>query len=157
MKRLLLAGTLMALAGCGWQDARRARDSMSSPIIGMSVIDLVDTLGKPDIVQQTGPDTAILEYQHKDTSSGFKLTVSLLGAIQAGGGGGCNLVLTFLRDGTVADVSFPGAYSNGLLSAPYEDCAPLVSEVLAHPSSTGVPRAYDAFVYFLPATTEKKP
>ena len=57
---------------------------------------------------------------------------------------------TVLRDGTVVDAAFPGAYSNGLLSTPYENCAPLVSEVLAHPSSTEVPKGYDAFAYFLP-------
>ena len=102
-----------------------------------------------------GPDTAILQYNRTDTSAGLKATVTLLGSIEIGGGGGCRMVATILRDGTVADVSFPGSYSDSLFSAPYAACAPLVHELIAHPSSTGLPRNYDAFTWLLP--TAKKP
>jgi hypothetical protein len=157
MKRLLLAGTLMALSGCGYYDAREARDPLGAhSLIGMTAPDLVDCMGKPDLVQQTGPDTAIFEYVHTDNSAGLKATLSLVGSISIGGGGGCKAVFTVLRDGTVADDTFPGSYNNGLLSTPYESCTPLVSECLAHPGSTDLPKSYDAFTYFLPGAPAPK-
>jgi hypothetical protein len=131
MRRLLLAGTLMALTGCGYYDARQARDPLGAhSLIGMTVPDLIDCMGKPDLVQQTGPDTAILEYVHTDSSAGLKATLSLVGSVSIGGGGGCRAVFTVLREGMAADVAFPGSYNDGLLSTPYESCSPLVSECL---------------------------
>ncbi len=145
---------LLALTSCGYYDAREARDPRGV-LIGQSLPDILSAMGKPDSVMQTSPDTAIIEYVHKDTSTGLKASVSLLGSIQLGGGGGCNVVFTVLRDGTVADATFPQAYSNSLFSTPDESCSPLVSEALHHPSSTSLTPGYSAFDYILP--TEKKP
>jgi hypothetical protein len=152
MNRAPLA-LLLALVGCGWQDAREARNGMTSPIIGMTVPDLISCMGKPTSVQQTGPETAILQYDHKDASAALKATVALIGSISIGGGGGCSAVFTIIDGGrTVADVTFPGAYDNGLLSVPYESCRPLVSECLAHPGDTGpLPKGDNPLEYFLPA------
>ncbi len=146
MKRALLAGTLLALSGCGYYDTRQARDPLGrSAIIGSSLPDVLSALGKPDSVMQTGPDTAIIEYTHRDTSTGLKATVTLLGSIEVGGSGGCSMVLTVLRDGTVADVAFPQAYEDGLFTPPYSACVPLIAEVLRHPNGAGVPAGYDAW------------
>ncbi len=60
-------------------------------------------------------------------------------------------MFTVLRDGTVADVTFPRAYSDSLFGVPDDACAPLVSEALAHPSGTGRPVGYDAFVWIFGA------
>ncbi len=146
MKRALLAGTLLALSGCGLLETRETRDPQSrSEIIGMALPDLLSSLGKPDSVMATGPDTAVIQYSHVDTSAGLEASFLLLGSIKLGGGGGCRVVFTVLRSGTVADVAFPFSYSDNLFSAPYSACAPIISEPLLYPNSAGLPKGYDAF------------
>ena len=148
MRAALALITALALPGCGLVATREARDP-GGKLVGMSVPDLLAGAGKPDAAQQTGPDTAILQYNRTDASTGLKATVTLLGSIELGGGGGCKMVVTILRDGTVADVAFPGAYEDSLFAPPYAACAPLLHELLTHPSSTSLPRGYDAFRYVL--------
>jgi hypothetical protein len=141
-------GILLAVAGCGAMDARLARDPLGrASAIGMTVPDLLDVMGKPDAVLQTGPDTAILQYERKDSAAGLLLTVSMLGTIAIGAGGGCKAVFTILRAGTVADVTFPGSYSDGLIALPYSACSPLVSEMISHRENNAIPLGYDAFRY----------
>ena len=131
---------------CGTLDTRRARDPLGAhTLVGMNLVDLVDVLGKPDATLQTGPDTAIAEWTHVDTAAGLELTVALLGSLKLGGAGGCTAVFTVLRDGTIADVAFPRAYSEGLFAPPYSACEPLIGEALRHPGSTQLPARYDAF------------
>ena len=150
MKRALLAGTLL-VSGCGTLTTHEARDPLGrSTLIARTVPDLIDCMGKPDAAMQTGPDTAVLQYTRKDTSTGLKATVTLLGSVEIGGGGGCSVVLTILRDGTVADVAFPGAYTDALFADPLGACRPLVAECLAHPGVTGLPAGYDSFRWVLP-------
>ncbi len=139
------------LAGCGYYDTQAARDPLGRHgLVGLSVPDLLNCAGRPDAVAQTGPDTAILQYDHKDESTGLKATLTLLGSIELGGGGGCSAVFTVLRDGTVADVTFPRSYADGLFTTPYSACEPLISECLAHPGRTALPAGYEAFTYILP-------
>ena len=149
-------GLAVLLTGCGAYDVRQARDPLGrSRIIGMALPDLLGSLGKPDAIMRTVPDTALIEYVRLDPSTGLKATVSLLGSIEIGGGGGCKVVLTILRSGTVADVAFPASYSDQLFSPPYSACAPLVQEAIAHPNGAGAPAGYDAFAVLFPETAGK--
>ncbi len=151
IKILAFGVAALALSACGALDTYQARDPLGrSRIIGMALPDLLASLGKPDGVMQTGPDTAVVQYTHVDTSAALKATVLLLGSVELGGGGGCTVVFSVLRDGTVADVAFPRSYSEQLFSPPYSACAPLVSEVLVHPNGAGKPAAYDAWVWLFP-------
>lgn len=151
IRSCVAVSAILLLSGCGYYDAREARDPLGrSSLIGQTLPDILSAMGKPDSVLQTGPDTAIMQYTRKDTSTGVKASLSLLGSIQIGGGGGCDAVLTILREGIVADAKFTKAFSNSLFSPLDESCGPLVAEALRHPNSTGLPRGYDAFVYLLP-------
>ncbi len=137
------------LAGCGALDTHEARKPWGV-LIGMALPDVLSCMGKPDDVQQTGPDTAIIEYRRQDTVDALDLTLALLGSVRLGGGGGCRAVFTVLRTGTVADVAFAQSFGVGLISAPYEACRPLVSECLRHPSGAGLSPGYDAWKWLLP-------
>ncbi len=146
MKGLVPLLLVVALSGCGLLETRQTRDPQSrSEIIGMALPDLLSSLGKPDSVMATGPDTAVIQYSHVDTSPGLEASFLLLGSIKLGGGGGCRVVFTVLRSGTVADVAFPFSYSDNLFSAPYSACAPIISEPLRYPNKAGAPKGYDAF------------
>ena len=140
---------LLLLTGCGAFDTREARNPAGS-LIGSDVPGLIGCMGKPDAVQQTGPDTAILQWNHEQTDQGLSFSVSIFASLQIGTGGGCKMVATVLRDGTVADITFPGSFSTGLISAPYSECGPIVEECLHHPGATVLPAKYDAFVWLLP-------
>lgn len=156
MKRLLLSGTLMLLSGCATYDVHRVRNPMDTDtLIGRTVPDLVDCMGVGYTFKQTKPNEGVLQWDRKDTSTGLKATVTLLGSIEIGGGGGCSVAFDVLRDGTVADVNFPNAYNDQLFAQPYGACRSLILECLNHPGSTGLPAGYDAFQWLNP--TDKKP
>ena len=140
---------VLLLTGCGALDTHQARDPWG-PIISSNVPDLISCTGKPDAVQQTGPDTAILQWTHQQSDQGISVTIPVLAAVKIGGGGGCVMVATVLRDGTVADVAFPGSYTTGLFAPPYSECGPVVSECLRHMGATMLPVSYDAFRWVLP-------
>jgi hypothetical protein len=144
----LILGALLALAGCGTVDVHHARNPFGS-FSGMSVPDLLSCMGKPTSVQQTAPDIAILQYDRKDTSAGFKASLAVLGSIQVGGGGGCSAVATISRT-AVYEMTFPGSYEDSLFSVPYSACASLIHECLAHFDNTQLPPGYDGFAYLLP-------
>lgn len=136
----------LTLSACGAVDVARVRDPFG-PVIGMSDADLFSTLGKPSDVQRSGPDTAALTWRRNDTTTALRVTVPLLGSVEAGGGGGCELVVTIDRR-KVLTVAFPGAYQDSLFAVPYAACGPLIHELIAHPNDTGErPRDYDAFRY----------
>ena len=155
LRFLSTTAVLLLLTGCGALDTREARNP-AGPLIGnMRVPDLLDCMGKPDAVQQTGPDTAILQWTHEQSDQGLAVSVGTLASLQIGTGGGCKMVATILRDGTVADIAFPGSYSTGLISAPYSECGPIVEECLHHPGATMLPAHYDAFRWLLPGQDSK--
>lgn len=155
MKRVGLLVFLL-LSGCGAYDVREARTPLTSPIIGMTFPDLANCMGPWDSVHQTKPDEAILTWKHVANTDAFKASITLVGSVSIGGGGGCIANATILRDGTVADLAFPQSYSNSLFSAPYAACEPLVKECLGHGGSTGLPAGYDAFAYLLPDAVKKR-
>ncbi len=155
MKRLLLAVTLVTLAGCSYYDTRHARDPLTGPMIGMGFPDLYHCMGPYDAWSRLDKDVFDMTWTHVDNSAGLKATLALVGSISLGGGGGCKANATVLRDGTVVGLNFPQSYSNGLLSTPYASCAALVSECLGHPDSTGRSPGYDVSVYLDPAKQKK--
>jgi hypothetical protein len=146
---------LLALSGCGFMDARTARDPLKSKVIGMMFPDLADCMGPWDSAHQTKPDEAIVTWKHVDSSAGLKATITLIGSLAIGGGGGCMANFDVNRDGTVLDVTFPGSYSNGVFSTPYSACESLIHECNAYPGNTGVPKGYDAWTYLLPDAKAK--
>ena len=150
MKRLSVLLPLL-LAGCGAVASREARDPYGA-LIGMAAPDLLACAGQPDRVQQTGPGTLIAQWDyHAEPAKVLSVSVTLVGTVDVGGGArSCKMVATVLRDGTVADVAFPGRDAS-LTALPYAGCDVLVRECVDHPSSTGVPAGYDAFHYLLPA------
>lgn len=149
MRRFLAAFSLLALSGCGLVETHVARDPMNrNSLIGRNVVDLVDCAGVPTQTQLTGPDTGVIEYTYKASGSP-PLQVALTPfSLSFGSDESCNAVFTILRDGTVADVTFPASQSS-LTSGPYAGCGVLVAECLAHPGSTQLPPGYDAFKYVL--------
>ncbi len=141
---------ILLLAGCGYYDARAARDPLTSPLIGMGFPDLVHCMGPWDSWHQIDRDVFDVTWGHTDSSAALKMSIAVLGSISVGGSGGCKANVTVLRDGTVAGVNFPQSYANGLLTAPYGACAPLVSERLQHHDETGRSAGYDIGVYLAP-------
>jgi hypothetical protein len=61
------------------------------------------------------------------------------------------MTATFLRDGTVVDISFPGCTSS-VFDGPYADAVPIVGECLAHPNEISLPAGYDAMKELFPAS-----
>jgi hypothetical protein len=53
------------------------------------------------------------------------------------------MAATFIRDGTVVDISFPGC-TTSMIGGPYADAAPIVGECLRHPNDISLPIGYDA-------------
>lgn len=102
------------------------------------------------------PDEANVVWQFTDKSAGLKVSVSLVGSISIGGGGGCTAVFDVMRYGRVVDVDFPQSYNAGLLAEPYESCGPLIQECLDHPGNTGLPPGYDLFDFIGVSTPDKK-
>jgi hypothetical protein len=147
--RLGVPCLLLALSGCGYYDARQARDPLGAEsMVGMSVVDLVDCAGVPDHVLQTGPDTAVAQWDYKAAGSALKATIAVLGSLEFGAGESCKLVATVLREGIVADVAFPGSRAS-VTSGPYAGCSVIVGECLDHPSRTTLPAGYDAWTWFV--------
>jgi hypothetical protein len=150
---LLLA---LALCGCATYDVHQLRDPMAKhTLIGTAVPDLVNCMGTDYTFKQVKADEGVLQYTRKDTSDGLKASVTLIGSVQIGGGGGCSVAFDVLRDGTVADVHFPNVYNDQLFSEPYAPCRALIKECVSYAGNTGIPKGFDAFVYLDP--TAKKP
>ncbi len=151
IKFLAFGVAALALSGCGALDVHQTRDPLSrSRIIGMALPDLLSSVGKPDAVVPSGPDTAVLQYDWTHDTAAFKAVFPLFGSLELGGGGGCRVLFTVLREGTVADVAFSRVYSNNLFSLPEQACEPLIAEPLAHPNGAGAPAGYDAWRYLFP-------
>jgi len=151
MRCLLLA--VLLLSGCGLAATHEAR-SPSGVLIGGNVVDLVDCAGMPDKTQQTESDQMAMQWSVSSNTPAFQATLALVGSIQIGDAGSCKMVATVLRDGTVADVAFPGATAS-LTGGPYASCEQIVGECLLHPDSTGLPKGYDAIAMFLPGSAKK--
>jgi hypothetical protein len=135
----------LTLTGCGYAATREARAPQGADsLIGHNVADIIECAGIPDKVQRIMPDAAIASWSYKDTSPAFKL--ALLGvSLQVGTAGSCSMTAVFLRDGTVADVSFPQC-AGTLQGGPYAAARPLVAECLNHPNDIALPSGYDALV-----------
>jgi hypothetical protein len=153
VKRLLLAGTLMALSGCGLVATHKARDPRGA-LIGGNAKDLQNCAGVPDKAVQTTPDEMTLQWNVTSNAPAFQLSIAVLGSLKLGDSGSCKMVADVGRDGTIYDLAFPGATSS-LTGGPYASCDQIVGECLMHPNSTQLPPSYDSFTYFLAA--EKKP
>jgi hypothetical protein len=144
------------LSSCATYDVHEIRDPQSKhSMIGMSVPDLIDCMGTDFVFKPTKPDEGVMMWTRKDTSTALKATLTLVGSVELGGGGGCSVSADVLRDGTAVDFDFPQSYNDGLLTEPFHACRALVAECLNHPGSTGLPKGYDAWVYLDPAA--KKP
>ena len=150
--RKFFPAVLLALTGCAAWDVHEVRDPQSAhAIIGRATVpDLILCMGNDYAFKQTKPDEGVLSWTRKDTSTTLKASVTLLGSVELGGGGGCTVNFDVLRDGTVADADFSEVFNDGLLAEPYHACKPLVRECLSNPGSSGLPRSYDAFAYLLP-------
>lgn len=138
----------LLLSGCGLMSAHEARDPRGS-LIGHNVVDLLDCAGIPDSRQQVAPDVGVMQWSFKSNDPEIKATIAVIGTISLGSAPQCKMVATFLRDGTVVDVSFP-ACTSSVFDGPYADAWPLVGECLAHPNSVSLPVGYDAMVVLFP-------
>lgn len=145
---------LLLVSGCSTMVAHSSRDKL----LGMSAPDLVACAGKPDDIMQTKPDVLVAEWAPKTTSSSSKssgVSFSILGTsltvtppVES-----CHMQATILRDGTVAAVALSS--TTGVLDDD-GSCAQLVAECVFHPDDTGLPKGYDAFLYFLPTAVNGK-
>jgi hypothetical protein len=142
---------LLLLAGCGLAATHEARDPLGShSLIGMTVSDLITCAGVPDKTIKLTDEVLLMQWQTADSSKpAFDLTIPVLGSLQLGTAGSCRMTADILREGTVADVDFPGA-SSSMWEGPYASCAPLAQECILHKGSTELPPKYDAFAVFLP-------
>jgi hypothetical protein len=151
---LLLA---LLLPGCASWDVHQARDPMSAhSLIGSTVADIIQCMGTDYTFKRTKPDEGALMYTRKDTSTSLKASVTLVGSVELGGGGGCSVTYDVLDDGTVADVHFPNVYNDGLFAEPYHACKALIAECVGYKGDTGaLPKGYSAMAILDPAA--KKP
>jgi hypothetical protein len=146
MRAVSLIAALL-LSGCGLVATQQARDPLGADtLLGHSIVDVIGCAGIPDARQRLGDEFAVAEWTYKSTVPGFKLVFPLLGSVQFGGGSQCKMTTTFLRDGTVVDIGFPGC-TGTLFGGPYADARPLVGECLAHPNGDALPAGFDAFTY----------
>lgn len=143
--KLGLIGICSLLMGCSEYATRQARDPYGT-LIGMSMPDLISCAGVPDHIQQLDENQAVLQWDYKSEQPAFKATITILGSIEVGNAESCKLVARVLRDGTTADVAFPGSNTT-LTGGPHAGCSNIISECLSHPSTTQTSKNYDAFQY----------
>jgi hypothetical protein len=141
---------LLLLTQCSAYVSHSARDKL----LGMTAPDLVSCAGKPDAVMQVKPDVLVAEWSSKSAAagakSGFSVTLPLGASLTLPAStASCHMQATVLRDGTVASIALSS--TTGVLDDD-GSCAGLVAECVFHPDSTGLPKGYDAFTYFLPST-----
>ena len=148
MRAVAALGLLAALCGCASWDVHEARDPFGKhSLIGLSVPDLVQCMGTDYVFRPLKPDEGVLMWTRKDESTALKASVTLVGSLELGGGGGCSVAFDVSRRGTVYDVHFPQVFNDGLLAEPYHACKPLIAECLGYHGDTGLPVGYDAFAY----------
>lgn len=139
---------LLLLSGCGAMSSIQARDPRGV-LIGHNVVDLLDCAGIQDAKQQIAPDVGILQWSFKSNDPQIKATIAVIGTISLGSAPQCKMAATFLRDGTVVDISFPGC-TTSMIGGPYADAAPIVGECLRHPNAISLPPGYDAMMMLFP-------
>jgi hypothetical protein len=116
MRRLL---PLMLLSGCRLYSTHEARDpGGANTLIGHSVVDVISCAGVPDARQQVTSDIGVPQWAFKSNDRAFKLMVPVLGSVQLRSAPQCKMTITFIRDGTVTDVAFPGCTSSLLGGTP---------------------------------------
>lgn len=119
-------------------------------MIGMTLADVLACMGTPDSKMKTTAGTAIVQWNEKTSDTPLELSALGFG-FKLGGSGECKAVATVLRDGTVADMAFPGTHNANFLSPPSAACEPLVEECLSHPSATQLPPGFDAWAILFEA------
>ena len=140
--------SVLALSGCASWDVHEARTPFGRhSLIGMAVPDLVQCMGTDYVFRPLKPDEGVLMWTRRDTSTTLKASVTLVGSLELGGGGGCSVAFDVSRRGTVYDVHFPQVFNDGLLAEPYHACKPLIAECEGYHGDTGLPAGYDAFAY----------
>lgn len=152
MRRTLLAGTLLALAGCGEIHTMEIRDPLNPrTMVGANIRDLIHTVGTPaHYTKFSDPrgaefETLEVEWDFTNSDTPFSLTVPLLASLQIGGSGKCVLMATVARlGGNVNDVALTQKHVDGL-EPDDSACGPLIDEWINHRSTTYLPSAYDAF------------
>jgi hypothetical protein len=152
--------TLVALlcsvwvSGCGLAATHEARDPLGSrSLIGRNITDLEVCAGSHDRVLKLTDDRLLFEWRTADTTKPALSLTTPVGSLELGTAGACRMTTDVMRDGTVADVDFPGA-TGSFWEGPYASCAALAQECLLHRGATSLPRGYDAFAVFLPAANK---
>jgi hypothetical protein len=150
---------LLALAGCGYGNARTAHAAQSA-MVGMSSADLFACAGPPDKVTRLSPAAEIDSYDYKPTTStglGVTLPLSLGGLTLGSSGGACSAIMRVVN-GHVTEVHYAGSTDEAV--GQDGTCAPVVRGCMRQPEPTMKPleQVYDqASAYHSPAVPPQPP